>query len=161
MQRDSITGILRTRDRISAGLSVGGGVTSYNELVDLPTMNGHIIEGDMTPADLDIWQPKNFSTTEQNTGVKWIDGKDIYTITIDNINDNNRHDVSFLDISEIINAQFFFVTADQYYYGNINAGSGYTALCQYDNDEKAILYRVNGWSATKRVITIYYTKVGE
>ena len=26
--------------------------------------------------------PQNFSTTEQNTGIKWIDGKDIYWITL-------------------------------------------------------------------------------
>lgn len=88
MQRDNIIGTLHTDERVNGGLSprerltgygsVGGGVSSYNELTDLPTMNGRTIEGDMTPADLDIWQPKNFSTTEQNTGLKWIDGKDIY-----------------------------------------------------------------------------------
>ena len=154
MTRDNIVGTLHGDDHVQGALSVGGGVSSYTELEDLPTLNGETIIGNMS-----IWQPKNFSTSEQNTGLKWIDGKNIYSITIDNINDNNRHDVSYLDISEIINAQFFFVTGDQYYYGNINAGSGYTALFQYDNDEKAILYPVNGWTATKRVITIYYTKL--
>ena len=85
MQRDNITGNLTPRDRISAPLSVGGGVTSYNDLDDLPSLNGNTIIGNMS-----IWQPKNFSTTEQNIGVKWFDGKDIYVkcyqTTIDDAN---------------------------------------------------------------------------
>lgn len=99
MQRDNIEGTLRSDDHINGGLStqerlrgllsVGGGVSSYNELEDLPTLNGETIMGDMT-----IWQPKNFSTSEQNTGIKWIDGKDIYfkTFQIDNGTFNSNYD---------------------------------------------------------------------
>ena len=83
MTRDNIVGTLQGDSRLSGGLSVGGGTTDYNELENKPTYNGHIIEGDMTNETLGIWQPKNFSTTEQNTGIKWIDGKDIYHITIE------------------------------------------------------------------------------
>lgn len=88
MTRDNITGILHTngrvtgglspRERLTGNLSVGGGVSSYNELEDLPTVNGYEFIGDMTSESLGIWQPKDFSTTEQNTGLKWVDGKDIY-----------------------------------------------------------------------------------
>lgn len=78
MTRDNIVGTLHGNDHIQGGLSVGGGVSSYNELEDLPTLNGETIIGNMS-----IWQPKNFSNTEQNTGLKWIDGKDIYYKTVD------------------------------------------------------------------------------
>lgn len=85
MTRDNIVGTLHGDDRVQGPLSVGGGVSSYNELTDLPTLNGETIIGDMS-----IWQPKNFSTTEQNIGVKWFDGKDIYVkcyqTTIDDAN---------------------------------------------------------------------------
>lgn len=73
----TVRGTLNTKGRLSGTLSVGGGTTDYNELENKPTYNGHVIEGDMTNETLGIWQPKNFSTEEQNTGIKWIDGKDI------------------------------------------------------------------------------------
>ena len=78
MERQTITGRLSTSGRLSGALSVGGGTTDYNELENKPTYNGHIIEGDLTSESLGIWQPKNFSTEEQNTGIKWIDGSPIY-----------------------------------------------------------------------------------
>lgn len=77
MERQTITGRLSTSGRLSGNLSVGG-TTDYNELENKPTYNGHIIEGELTNESLGIWQPKNFSTEEQNTGLKWIDGRDIY-----------------------------------------------------------------------------------
>lgn len=82
MERQTIIGSLSTSGRLSGALSVGGGTTDYNELENKPTYNGHIIEGDMTNETLGIWQPKNFSTEEQNTGLKWINGKDIYFKTL-------------------------------------------------------------------------------
>lgn len=77
----TVSGNLNTHGRLSGGLSVGGGTTDYNELENKPTYNGHIIEGELTSESLGIWQPKNFSTEEQNTGIKWIDGKDLYQKT--------------------------------------------------------------------------------
>ena len=73
MTRDNIVGTLHGDDHVQGALSVGGGVSSYNELTDLPTLNGETIIGDMS-----IWQPKDFSTTEQNMGIKWINGKPLY-----------------------------------------------------------------------------------
>lgn len=48
MTRDNIVGTLHGDDHVQGALSVGGGVSSYNELEDLPTLNGEIIEGDHT-----------------------------------------------------------------------------------------------------------------
>lgn len=73
MTRDNIVGTLHGDDHVQGALSVGGGVSSYNELEDLPTLNGETIIGNMT-----IWQPKDYNTDEQNTGLKWINGKPLY-----------------------------------------------------------------------------------
>ena len=81
MERQTITGSLSTSGRLSGALSVGGGTTDYNELENKPTYNGHVIEGDMTNESLGIWQPKNFSTEEQDTGILWVDGSHIYRKT--------------------------------------------------------------------------------
>lgn len=83
----------------------GGGVTSYSLLSDKPKINNHTIDGDMTSANLDL-QDKivfpgdgtkyldgngnfstpdaggvNYSTSEQDTGLKWIDDRPIYQKT--------------------------------------------------------------------------------
>lgn len=99
MERQTITGSLSTSGRLSGALSVGGGTTDYNELENKPTYNGHIIEGELTSESLGIWQPKNFSTDEQNTGLKWIDGKDIYFKTYESINSTYNSGVDGLLIS--------------------------------------------------------------
>ena len=83
MTRDNIVGTLHCDDHVQGQLSVGG-VSSYNDLEDLPTLNGETIIGNMS-----IWQPKNFSTSEQNTGLKWIDGNDIYFRVVDTVVPNS------------------------------------------------------------------------
>lgn len=103
MERQTITGTLSTSGRLSGALSVGGGTTDYNELENKPTYNGHVIEGDLTSESLGIWQPKNFSTEEQNTGLKWIDGKDIYYKTFNvTLNANTITIPETTDIDKII-----------------------------------------------------------
>ena len=86
--------------------SLGGGVSSYSLLTDKPKINNHTIDGEMTAADLDLqdkidfpedgtkyldgegnfttpprYTPISYTTTEQDTGMKWIDGRTIYQIT--------------------------------------------------------------------------------
>ena len=73
MTRDNIVGTLHGDDHIQGALSVGGGTTNYEELENKPSINGVELVGNMS-----IWQPKDYSTDEQNTGVKWINGKPIY-----------------------------------------------------------------------------------
>lgn len=87
----------------------GGGVTSYSLLSDKPKINNHTIDGDMTSTDLDLQDkivfpgdgskyldgdgnftipaapPLNYSTSEFDTGKRWIDGRTIYGIVYDNL----------------------------------------------------------------------------
>ena len=77
-QRASIESHMTSRAGMSAGMSAGvGGTDNYEELENLPSINGDTVIGDML-----LWQPKNFSAEEQNTGIKWTNGKDIYFKTI-------------------------------------------------------------------------------
>lgn len=80
MTRDTIIGTLQGDSRLSGDMSIGG-TTDYNELENKPSINGVELAGNVTIENLGIWQPKNFSTEEQNTGLKWIDGKDLYQKT--------------------------------------------------------------------------------
>lgn len=110
MERQTIIGSLSTSGRLSGQLSVGGGTTDYNELENKPTYNDHIIEGDLTSESLGIWQPKNFSTEEQNTGIKWIDGKDIYVKSYQ-VN-NAIYDASYFGIIIATNVNFIDTLID-------------------------------------------------
>lgn len=113
MERQTITGRLSTSGRLSGALSVGGGTTDYNELENRPSINGEILEGNMN-----LWQPKNFSTEEQNTGLKWIDGKDIYVIT-----KNVTFNSSFVDMPIPTNITIIKVE------GGVNNNEGNNFVC--------------------------------
>lgn len=81
----------------------GGGTTNYNDLENKPKINDVILQDELSLHSLGIqaeinfsgepteylngegvfttppyWLPVNFDTAEQDTGVKWIDGKKIY-----------------------------------------------------------------------------------
>lgn len=71
-----LTGKLSTTVKLKGEIYRGIGASDYNDLENKPRVNGVELVGDMS-----IWQPKNFSTEEQNTGVKWIDDSYIYKKT--------------------------------------------------------------------------------
>lgn len=168
MERQTITGRLSTSGRLSGQLSVGGGTTDYNELENKPTYNGHIIEGDLTNESLGIWQPKNFSTEEQNTGLKWIDGKDIFfkiydlsdRIIPDNTWTNDILNTANTGINIIFEKSYFKLTGEEtlfpysYYRGN---SEFFTHIVNIDK----INVRPNmnaGVSVRAGIISIFYTK---
>lgn len=78
MQRDSITGILHTRDQIRAGLSVGGGITDYNELENRPSINGNILEGNKTAQELGIQTTVDIEYNVPFDTGKRLNGKIVY-----------------------------------------------------------------------------------
>ena len=84
--RVTINGVLRERQRINGNMREGGGTSNYEELENLPAFNNIVIEGNQDPnyygiAKLTDIPNINYSTNEINTGVKWIDGKDIFCRT--------------------------------------------------------------------------------
>lgn len=103
---------------------------------------------------------KNYSTTEQKTGQKWIDGKDIYfkTYVVNNVA-SNPSDWVLIDtisgVDEFIssNDTFKFTTS------NITYG-GYYVSTSYRHSTNGLYYYVRelgGGSGDIRT-TIYYTK---
>lgn len=156
MERQTITGSLSTSGRLSGALSVGGGTTDYNELENKPSINGIELSGNMN-----LWPPKNFSETEQNTRVKWIDGKDIYCNvlkTYDTYQSNtaifNVGDINVLKISGIVNIGSAELPADYFCVGS----HSYFISTFYDIATKTIHCVNFGWSISEYNIIIYYTK---
>lgn len=156
MARDNIVGTLQGDSRLSGGLSVGGGTTDYNELENKPTYNGHIIEGDLTSEILGIWQPKNFSTDEQSTGLKWLDGRDILFKVADLGTDATiRNDQWLFNAFSISDIDLIFLC-----FGiNSQATGTYYPLIAYHtgNNINLLAARHNGY-ATCRYIVIFYIK---
>ncbi len=110
----------------------------------------------------------NYSTTEQNTGIKWIDGKDIYqkTIAFDNTNSQVLNiDISSIGVDRIIKSEISGGTSNAGY--NDNCGVYYMDSSDYLNiyrhtqgDVDEIRVR-NGsqWFKTENgYFTIWYTK---
>lgn len=96
MPQGNINGDLASHGHIAGILTIGaGGTNDYEELENKPSINNIELIGDVSDEDLNIdynhlinkpvipqpYTPINYSTTEQNTGVKWIDGKVIYQRT--------------------------------------------------------------------------------
>ena len=161
MERQTITGRLSTSGRLSGALSVGGGTTDYNELENKPTYNGHVIEGDMTNESLGIWQPKIFSTEEQNTGLKWIDGKDIYFKIFEVIlNDDAINIPNTTDVDKII---LIFGYADVQS-ENVVFHVPYADVNDYISfaiTSRGIMLYTSNWFKTHSTVakpTIFYTK---
>lgn len=164
----TVRGTLNTKGRLSGALSVGGGTTDYNELENKPTYNGHIIEGDLTSESLGIWQPKNFTTEEQNTGLKWIDGKDIYFKTFDlsskilpdNTWSNDILNTANTGINIIFDKSYFKLAG----YGTLFPYSYYRGQNEYFTydiivDKMNVRPNMNaGTNVLAGIICIFYTK---
>lgn len=163
-----LTGKLSTPVNIEGEIYRGIGSTDYNELENKPTYNGHIIEGDLTSEILGIWQPKNFSTDEQKTGLKWIDGKDIYfkiydlsnrilpdnTWTIDILNTANT------GINIIFEKSYFKLSGEEtlFPYSYYRGSSEYFTHV-VNNDKINVRPNMNaGVSVRAGIVCIFYTK---
>lgn len=115
-------------------------------------------EGWITPSS---YTPPNYSTTEQKTGQKWIDGKDIYfiTYTINGIS-GTPSDWETLatknDIDSFIDGKAIFYNSNN----GISFGAPYAAI-SYNHGSGAVRYYIDqmGSGATGNLTAIiYYTK---
>lgn len=155
MTRDNIVGTLHGNSRLSGSLSVGGGVTDYNELENRPSINEHILEGDMSLADLGIWQPKDFTTDEQNTGIKFL-SNDLYYKVIDLGTDTTiRNDAWLFNVFSISNIKLIF---NCFGINSQVTGTFYPLMAYLTgNDVNLLACRHNGY-ATCHYIVIFYIK---
>lgn len=99
----------------------------------------------------------DYSTTEQDTGVKWIDGKKIYMISFDchespiSTNNGTIADVSSLHIGNLVGAEMTAINNSE------KLPQGAAGRCVYINSDALKFYNGNsGGSLT--YCTIWYTK---
>ena len=97
----------------------------------------------------------NYSTTEQDTGLKWIDGKPIYQKTI--VYTNTSVSLVDLNIDEIVDIKgVSYLTDGTVFLLNTYAGDQYNMNLDITNDTLTIT--TSGWAFSKANITILYTK---
>lgn len=97
----------------------------------------------------------NYSTTEQATGLTWIDGKPIYQKTV--VYTNTSVSLLDLNIDDIVDIRgVSYLTDGTVFLLNTYAGDRYNTNIDITNDVLTIT--MNGWTFAKAHITIYYTK---
>lgn len=103
--------------------------------------------------------PISYSTTEQDTGRRWIDGKHIYQKTF-NIAPNSYADISALNIDKVVSSDGVIeLNNGMFYHLNIYGDATYKAFYETDvtNGRLSIIIG-SGWTATNITVTICYTK---
>lgn len=113
----------------------------------------------------------DYSTTEQDTGLKWIDGKPIYQITYiwdsTTLNSFVSHDISALNPDTLVSLDGFverYVTATSlslWHPLNYYEGSNYNVTSRYNESAKTIDIKVSysaGNECRVQKATIRYTK---
>lgn len=159
----TMRGVLGGRDRINGLLREGGGGTSnYEELENLPAFNGITVEGDHDGhyygfANLSDIPDCNYSTNEVNTGVTWIDGKNIYkkVYHYNSLNSApNDWTLLFTDstIDTLIKYEYIADKGD----GIKQISQMYVSMSKYGNDVR--YYAVLGSGTMSVDFTLYYTK---
>lgn len=127
--------------------------------------------------DYDVKQKKsntiNYSTTEQNTGMKWVDGKTIYrkVFVFENVSAGDHNfDTNILNVDEVINQYGTFIrqTTDFTWTYSLNSvnevsntDSRFVVLARYKNTENKIyVYVAPGVydPITKLTFIMEYTK---
>lgn len=123
------------------------------------------IDGGDTPAAGGI----NYSTEEQDTGLKWIDGKEIYQITLTGTTGAVAStgitviDLSGMGIDKVVNFDGKFDAGYPLNSNASSANSGYWSFAQIANDNNGkveALYMLTGASFVSLPITVTfkYTK---
>lgn len=121
--------------RMSGSLHEGfGGTSDYNELENKPSINGVTLEGNIDTFDLGILPTVNYSLNEQDTFIKWIDGKDIWRAIIH---------LNSLSTTNTVLTNVGIVTRIQ---GIVHGGSRYPNyywIAPYNDGDYAVFNRTN------------------
>ena len=101
----------------------------------------------------------DYSTTEQNTGLKWIDGKPIYQKTF-SIASNSYADISGLNIDSVISADGMIKLHGGYWFSlNMYADSSSKAYFEVAVATGRLNATVGSvWTADEIYVTLRYTK---
>lgn len=106
-------------------------------------------------AEIPVYTPPAYSTAEQDTGLKWIDGNPIYQKTIEYL--NTSVSLVALNIDTIVDIRgVSYLTDGTVFMLNTYAGDRYNTNIDITNN--VLTVTMNGWALSKAYITIYYTK---
>lgn len=114
---------------------------------------------DTSISSIHVYTPPNYSTTEQNTGLKWIDGKPRYQKTF-NIAPNSYVDISDINIDKVVSSDGVMeLNNGVFYHLNIYGDATYKAYYETDVTNGRLNTIVgSGWGATNITVTLWYTK---
>ena len=124
--------------------------------------------------ETDLYAPEtaqlNYSTTEQNTGIKWIDNKDLYQITIETTTENSGAYQNIYKIPDGVNVKEINATYESSS-GEVITGAWVNGNILYEcaiantsgtTPEKYLMVRRittdAGWAIVKFICTLKYTK---
>ena len=106
----------------------------------------------------------DYSTTEQNTGLKWVDGKPIYQKTIELTTNDTWVSLTSLNIDNIVDYEGLWKAADNTPYPLDTLGvwgtqvsNSYFSRLMF-SPTQGVKIAVNGWTFVSGFVTIYYTK---
>lgn len=107
----------------------------------------------------------DYSTTEQNTGLKWIDGKPIYQKTLQFVANDTLVNIADLSIDNVVDYKGLWRSTNNAPYpldtlalwGSQTSNSYFSRLV-FSDDISGVKVMVNGWTFASGFITLYYTK---
>jgi len=119
-------------------------------------------DGDTVPTGYEeVEETEDYSTSETNTGKKWIDGRPIYrkviigTTTISSGNYTVAHDIS--NLGDIVDFKYYsWQNSTTMFIGSTSPLDGSDKLSVYINGNNITVR--SSWESIKRVIILEYTK---
>lgn len=162
-----------TRKILALNIGGGGGNANVTELTYAQYMaltpaeraDGTIYMVTDDPNDSGVNVPINYSTAEQDTGLKWIDGKPIYQKTFSETSCPNNSSVtvaslSSLNIENVVDMKGFAKSNNQSGYFRTlpfcGGGANDIRIDVSNFDLRIVTY--GDWSGYNVTITVYYTK---
>ncbi len=100
----------------------------------------------------------DYSTTEQDTGLKWVDDKPIYQKTF-NTSINSSIDITALNIDNITEYKGMWRATNGSQYGlDCFAYAEYKSRMIFNASNTSMYLSVEGWTFASGFVTIFYTK---
>ena len=108
--------------------------------------------------------PINYSTSEQDTGQKWIDNKPIYQKTLQLLENDTFINITDLNIDTIVDYKGLWRSPDNVPHPldtialwTGQASGSYFSRLLFSDDISGVKVVVNGWTFANGFITLYYT----
>lgn len=110
-------------------------------------------------AEIPKFTPISYSLEEQNTGIKWVDGKPIYQKTFIITQNDTWEDLTSLNIDNCIEQKGTFnSTSGACLAFNVNPVSDYYAVIDMELINNRFRVYISGWTLATARVTLQYTK---